>query len=83
MQYQKKSYREASTFHWQEFFAHRIADYAKAPEAEVRHITMPNLSGIKNIDGACSELIQVTYSLVRNALRMQYSDELGLYIVDV
>src|SRR6185295_5138478 len=79
----QKSFRVTAGIHWQTLLAHRIRDYSLIPAAAVRHITMRPLHGIENIDGAESATVDATYQSVRSALQMNFSKELGLYIVDV
>ncbi|MFA5829531.1 MAG: hypothetical protein WC843_03485 [Candidatus Gracilibacteria bacterium] len=79
----RRSYRTATGLHWPKLLSERIATYANHPEAQARHITMPPLHGITNIDGARSQHIDSTYAAARTTLGMRYSEEHGLYIVDI
>jgi len=78
----RKSYRVNSGMYWQNAIATRIWDYAKAEDADVRHITMPALCGIDNICEAVSENVDRLYLAVASQLGMRFSDDLGLYVVD-
>lgn len=79
----KKAYRIATSLQWQRALGTQIGRYVQHPEARVRHVTMPPLARIKNIDGARSESIEATYGIVRNSLGMVFSEELGIFVVDI
>jgi hypothetical protein len=79
----KSSYRVASSFYWQHFLADTLKEYAMHQEAEVRYITMPSLYDIDGIERGGSQRIHQYYDFVKESLRMSFSQEEGLFIVDV
>jgi len=77
------SYRVTTTLKWDELLAFRLQAYANHPEAEVKHLTMPPVFALTNIEHAGSDNIRRVYANTRAALGMRFSKELGLFIVDI
>jgi hypothetical protein len=77
------AFRVATTLRWEELIANRISQFAEHPNAEVRHLTMPPFHMLDNIEHAASEKVERTYATVRTALKMRFSEELGIFIVDI
>lgn len=79
----RKSYRVSSGLHWPLTFAYTFEDLATSPEAEVRHIVMPPIYGITNLEESASEHVYDMYKGFRAALKMTFSKQDGLYIRDI
>ncbi len=80
----RKSYRVSSAMAWHETLADRAMQYANLPDADVRHITMPQDFCVTNITDASNfNLVLKRYAEVRQRLKMRFSDEQNLYICDV
>ncbi len=77
------SYRVASSLDWQRFFGKTVESFANDEDSEVKHLTMPPLFMIGNIEAAVSDRVGLTYKAVQDVLGMRWSDELGLYVFDV
>ena len=79
----KKSFRVASGLHWPNLLGDSVNELANHPESEVRHIVMPPMHGVTNLDGAASEHVDSYYRRFRSALGMTFSKEAGLFIRDI
>lgn len=76
------SYRVATWLEWQRFFWATIWDIAKHKESQVKYITMYPDNKIEWAWHENFNSISLTYTIIRNQLKMRYSEELWLYIVD-
>jgi hypothetical protein len=79
-----KSYRVSTAMPWHEALADRTLQYAQLPDADVRHITMPQDFFVTNITDATNyDSVLKRYAEVRKRLKMRFSQEQNLYICDV
>lgn len=80
----KKSFRVSKSLAWHKAFADRIKQYASHPDAAVERLAMPPSYQITNLtDSTNLEAAKMRYEMTIAYLRMQFSREEALYIVDV